>query len=336
MTLAPGDKVISVQTRDVPVAVGYIAPALGDRVIVVNGIAMKYTAPAVGDHVVLVPVKGGTRIAVPTMGNAPIVSTQYMEGIAINSTSTWLIYAGTMPDGEQYVRKATLDGTLIKQWGSYGTGDGQFIHVGGVAIDSTDHIYVTDVSPTNKLTKFDSEGNFVWRVSIGQDPYGVACQSNTYVLVVCRDTARVEKYNYAGVYQYYFGVPWLGYPFGISVQGNYAWVVDRNNSRVVKYAISSGAVIATYGNLNLSYPYGICINSSGEVYISDRGNSLIRKFDSGMVHLLDWGSEGTGDGQFDRATFLAVDSSGNVYVSDTYNGRIQKFTSDGTFITKWS
>jgi DNA-binding beta-propeller fold protein YncE len=48
-----------------------------------------------------------------------------------------------------------------------------------------------------------------------------------------------------------------------------------------------------------------------------------------------WGSQGTGDGQFDYPRGIAVDSSGNVYVADTGNYRIQKFDSSGNFITKW-
>jgi DNA-binding beta-propeller fold protein YncE len=48
-----------------------------------------------------------------------------------------------------------------------------------------------------------------------------------------------------------------------------------------------------------------------------------------------WGSQGTGDGQFDSPEGIAVDSSGSVYVADSDNNRVQKFSSDGTFITKW-
>lgn len=46
-----------------------------------------------------------------------------------------------------------------------------------------------------------------------------------------------------------------------------------------------------------------------------------------------WGSEGTGDGQFNYPQGIAIDGSGNVYVSD--QNRIQKFTPNGTFLTKW-
>jgi sugar lactone lactonase YvrE len=53
------------------------------------------------------------------------------------------------------------------------------------------------------------------------------------------------------------------------------------------------------------------------------------------VFVLKWGSEGSGDGQFNRSEGVTVDSSGYVYVADRWNNRIQRFTSNGDFITKW-
>jgi sugar lactone lactonase YvrE len=51
--------------------------------------------------------------------------------------------------------------------------------------------------------------------------------------------------------------------------------------------------------------------------------------------VLKWGTQGSGDSQFNYPAGIAVDSSGNVYVADTDNYRIQKFSADGTFVTKW-
>jgi DNA-binding beta-propeller fold protein YncE len=45
------------------------------------------------------------------------------------------------------------------------------------------------------------------------------------------------------------------------------------------------------------------------------------------------GGKGTGKGQLDSPTGIAVDGSGNVLVADTINGRIQKFSPSGTFVT---
>jgi len=40
--------------------------------------------------------------------------------------------------------------------------------------------------------------------------------------------------------------------------------------------------------------------------------------------LAEWGSPGTGDGQFNQAIGVAVDASGNIFGSD-FNNRVQKF-----------
>jgi hypothetical protein len=51
------------------------------------------------------------------------------------------------------------------------------------------------------------------------------------------------------------------------------------------------------------------------------------------AYIMQWGTYGTGDGQFSGAIGVAVDGSGSVYVVDSGNDRIQKFTSSGTYLT---
>src|SRR5262245_39938088 len=59
------------------------------------------------------------------------------------------------------------------------------------------------------------------------------------------------------------------------------------------------------------------------------------------VLLAQWGSPGSGPGQFNEPLRVAVDAAADVYVVDWEreslggNSRIQKFTGDGTFITQW-
>ena len=53
------------------------------------------------------------------------------------------------------------------------------------------------------------------------------------------------------------------------------------------------------------------------------------------VYLTQWGSPGSGDGQFIGPSGVATDAAGNVYVADAGNERIQKFTGTGTYLTQW-
>jgi hypothetical protein len=56
------------------------------------------------------------------------------------------------------------------------------------------------------------------------------------------------------------------------------------------------------------------------------GVTASRKFDSSGNYLNQWGTPGTGNGQFQGTGSIAIDSTDNVYVADTPSNRIQKFS----------
>src|SRR6185436_18570413 len=88
-------------------------------------------------------------------------------------------------------------------------------------------------------------------------------------------------------------------------------------------------------------PYGVAVDSVGNVYVADFSNSTIRKITvTGVVTTLAGtaGVSGSTDGTGAAARFLtpygvAVDSIGNVYVSDYYNNIIRKVTAAGVVTT---
>jgi hypothetical protein len=87
-------------------------------------------------------------------------------------------------------------------------------------------------------------------------------------------------------------------------------------------------------------PWGVAVDGSGNVYVADRNNHLIRKITSAGVvtTLAGSGSSGSADGTGTAATFhyphdVAVDGSGNVYVADQNNHLIRKITSAGVVTT---
>ena len=53
------------------------------------------------------------------------------------------------------------------------------------------------------------------------------------------------------------------------------------------------------------------------------------------TYITQWGTFGSGNGQFNNPIAVAVDASGNVYVADQINERIQTFTSSGAYLTQW-
>lgn len=64
-------------------------------------------------------------------------------------------------------------------------------------------------------------------------------------------------------------------------------------------------------------------------------DSTILSIPSSVVFARNWGTQGTGDGEFDVPAAMAVASCGSVYVAYMKDHRIQEFTSAGVFASTW-
>ncbi len=79
-------------------------------------------------------------------------------------------------------------------------------------------------------------------------------------------------------------------------------------------------------------PYGVAVDSAGNLYISDSGNNVIRMVSKGVITTVAGnGTPGyTGDNgpatsaQLDAPYGVAVDSAGNLYIADSVNNVIRK------------
>ena len=100
-----------------------------------------------------------------------------------------------------------------------------------------------------------------------------------------------------------------------------------------------GSVIAEWKGPSPGFygPRRIAIGPDESVYVVDQGRTRIVKFSPDGQVLTSWGSKGSGDGQFDDPTSVAIDTTNNkVYVADPRNRRIQVFDSNGKFLAKWT
>ncbi len=102
---------------------------------------------------------------------------------------------------------------------------------------------------------------------------------------------------------------------------------------------TAGFAEGTGENAQFTFPHGVAVDASGNVYVADRFNDKIRKVTpEGMVSTLAGSiggfANGTGENaQFDQPFGVAVDAGGNVYVSDTKNHKIRKITPSGVVST---
>ena len=88
------------------------------------------------------------------------------------------------------------------------------------------------------------------------------------------------------------------------------------NSTSLAFATPSAAVTYSFGNdtpaTSTFRPYGIAKDSSNNIYVTVPSQNIIQKYSSSGTLLLSFGSAGSGNGQFNTPTGIAVDSSGNI------------------------
>jgi sugar lactone lactonase YvrE len=272
----------------------------------------------------------------------------------------------------------TLAGTAGVPGAANGTGTAaSFRNPTGVAVDPSGNVYVADsynnlireISPGGVVSTLAGSGamgstnatgtaaSFNYPYGIGIDPSGNLYVSDTSnelmrkiapgaVVSTMAGTGATGFMNGAGT------VATFDVPIGLAVDssGN-VYVADEYNNAireitpagVVSTLAGSGAAGAANGTgtaASFSTPYGVGVDSSGNVYVADTGNNLVRKITPGGVvtTLAGSGAAGTANGTGTAASFsgpagIGVDSAGNIYVGDAFNNLIRKITPAGVVTT---
>jgi sugar lactone lactonase YvrE len=223
------------------------------------------------------------------------------------------------------IRKITTDSvvtTIAGSAGIPGSTDGtgaaaRFSSPSGLAIDTNGFIYVTDAY-NSTIRKMTPDGT-------------VITLAGTATLIGSVDgIGNAARFNH---------------PNGVvaNSSGN-LYIADSGNSTLRK--ISPSGVVTTIAgspgqagsddgvgsNARFDYPAGLTIDSQGNVYVADPGNSTIRKVTSdGTVTTIGGldGVFGASDGLGGAAIFaapggIAVDADGRFYVADAGNNRISR------------
>ncbi len=127
--------------------------------------------------------------------------------------------------------------------------------------------------------------------------------------------------------------------FDDGATNNYFGLLDFENVviQTVAGGGSSGYVDGSSFQARFSRPEGICIDSSGALFVADRLNHRIRRISpSGMVTTVAGGARGFADGfsaRFSSPVGIAIDGQGNLFVSDRDNLRIRLIRPDGDVST---
>ena len=243
--------------------------------------------------------------------------------------------------GNNIVRKVSPDGTISTFAGQVGmggySGDGgpaataNLGNPSGVAIDGAGNVYILDgdyqvirmvntsgiistVAGNTSGGDVIPDGAYATSGSVSATAMAVDATGNIYITDYY---SRVREVYTTGIIETIAGI-----------YSNAAYNGDGGS------ATSAG----------IGYPSGLAVDGSGNIYIADEGNEVIRKVDaSGIISTYagsgSYGFSGDG-GPATAAKFnfygnnnLAVDGAGDLFVSDAGNYRVREINTAGTIST---
>jgi sugar lactone lactonase YvrE len=226
----------------------------------------------------------------------------YPSGIAIDSSGN--LYIADYSNNS--IREVTPAGVVSTPYGSSAGQAGETNGAGGsarfntpnaVAIDNAGHLYVADTG--NNIIRKIAGGVVTTLAGANNqfnDPAGIAVDASGNVYVADTGNDTIRKITPSGSVSVFAGQT-----------GN------------AGYADGAGTSQALFNG-----PAAVAVDTSGNVYVADAGNSIVREITPGGVVSTIAGQPGVGgylDGPgasalFDSPAGLALDSEDNIYVAD--------------------
>ncbi|MBF0537021.1 MAG: DUF1566 domain-containing protein, partial [Nitrospirae bacterium] len=225
--------------------------------------------------------------------------------------------------------------TSSTQFGSAGSGQGQFKSVGKMAMAK---------KPKSTTGSTASSGG----------------QGNLFVLDNFNN--RVQIFDGSGNYQGGWGsqggsIGQFDTPEGIDMDAsNHVYIADTNNNRIQIFDTGGSAINSFGGNGSqqgmFSHPQGVAVDSSGNIYVADTGNHRIQKFDSNGKFISNWSASGVGksssaprvlsikalksaDDSFSPNAITIGGPNSSIYVTDTYSNQVVGYDTNGNVLSYW-
>lgn len=176
---------------------------------------------------------------------------------------------------------------------------GQFSKPRGIAADGKGNIYVADTA-NKRIQKFAGDGELLFSIDSGQAGSGE-----------------------------------LREPLGITVDraGN-IYVTDGTTNRLTKFGPNGKFIKEWEGPEPAFYGPRDVVAAGSHIFVLDQGHWRVVKFDPETASFQQWGSNGSGEGQFNELTGIDA-TDDRIFVADARNDRIQVFDLNGKFISQW-
>jgi DNA-binding beta-propeller fold protein YncE len=162
----------------------------------------------------------------------------------------------------------------------------------------------------------------------------MAIDSAGNVYVADDFNSRIQKFTADGEFLALWGTEGSGdgqlfRPEGVAIDHDVLYVSERGNSRVQKFTLDGQHLGYLFNGIRP--PGDIAVDSHGNIIVAIPEDTVGKLSRAGAV-LAVWGGPGSGPGQFEFISGVAVDQDDNIWVADNTNRNIQQFTNDGVYL----
>jgi sugar lactone lactonase YvrE len=307
----------------------------------------------------------------------PLTSSMFFSPSGLLFDSSGNLFLADQLNGR--VRKA-VGGNMTTFAGGYlgdtkGALSAAFYFPEAIAFDSSNNYYVADYAG-NRVRMISSAGTITTVAGNGTSGYSgdggpatsaqlylpaglvVDANLNVYVSDSANNVIREVEHSTGNIFTFATYANWsaLG-ALTLAADGNSGYVVDQGTCAVYQIDGSGNVTLVAgvefvcgYNGDNISAvtaqlntPYGIAVDSSGNIYIADSGNNRIRKINVSTGIITTYAGDGTcgfsGDGGSPTAAELCfpegvVLNNGITYIADTSNLRIRRIQNN--VISTWA
>lgn len=220
------------------------------------------------------------------------------------------------------------------QFGSQGTGNGQFSTPVSVAVDYDGFIYVSDQN-NHRVQRFRADGTY--NMTIGglgtQDgkfnrPAGIAVDQLGFLYVADQSNGRIQRFTPTGLWNLTInstdasGVVRLGVIMDVDVDKDGNIYALNENGTVVKYNVNGEWVKTFTFRYAIGYRYTcLAVDADGNLYISEARFSGVSKYNNQGTLLWTLSSLALDYGQLDYITDITLDKMGNLLLLEHINAQ---------------
>ena len=294
-------------------------------------------------------------------GEPCCLSESYFDATGVAVDGAGNVYVAPRFGGNRAIRKITPAGVGSNLYAPAGN-EAYSFNPYGIAVDAGGTVYMTDPA-AGRVQKITSDGAVSTVAGWISSPAGIAVDTSGNAFVAEAGNNAIRKVTAAGEVGAFAGrstgatdgtgmAAMFNRPAAVAVAaGGEIFVADTGNQAIRK--ISRTGVVTTFagsgsagfanGNGNsasFNAPTGVALDGSGNLYVADSNNNVIRQITpTGSVSTFAGsGAAGFANGfgtsaSFSSPSHVAVDRDGNVYVSDVGNVSVRKVTAGGLVTT---